>query len=236
MANKKLTEAERLEQRRKHDREYMRKWRSENKERAKKYAREYVRKYRTRQRWLEYVRSRREHSNQLQRKYRNADIEKSRLRTRESVRKHREKDREAYNAYMRAYRKSNPERMQILDRRGYDRKKKDIEKFRETSRLLAVRRRAVLHNVEATLTFSEWIEILDSHNRKCFYCGKTLEEKGDCTMDHKTPITRGGPHSKENVVPACRRCNARKHTKTTEEFVRHCERATAYRSLERRLG
>jgi 5-methylcytosine-specific restriction endonuclease McrA len=30
------------------------------------------------------------------------------------------------------------------------------------------------------------------------------------TMDHVVPLSKGGPHTKENVVPACRPCNARK--------------------------
>jgi 5-methylcytosine-specific restriction endonuclease McrA len=38
-------------------------------------------------------------------------------------------------------------------------------------------------------------------------------------MDHKTPLRRGGDHSKANVVPTCFLCNARKSDRTLEEFL-----------------
>jgi 5-methylcytosine-specific restriction endonuclease McrA len=39
----------------------------------------------------------------------------------------------------------------------------------------------------------------------CQYCGRTAEN-----LDHVIPKSRGGEHSWENVVAACRRCNSRK--------------------------
>jgi 5-methylcytosine-specific restriction endonuclease McrA len=39
----------------------------------------------------------------------------------------------------------------------------------------------------------------------CQYCGAPAEN-----LDHVIPKSRGGEHSWENVVAACRRCNARK--------------------------
>jgi 5-methylcytosine-specific restriction endonuclease McrA len=59
---------------------------------------------------------------------------------------------------------------------------------------------------QATLTRAEWNEIKERHHHRCAYCStaKPLE------MDHVTPLSRGGQHTKTNVVPACRTCNARK--------------------------
>jgi 5-methylcytosine-specific restriction endonuclease McrA len=37
-------------------------------------------------------------------------------------------------------------------------------------------------------------------------------------MDHRLPLARGGRHEIENVIPACKSCNSRKHTRTEEEF------------------
>jgi 5-methylcytosine-specific restriction endonuclease McrA len=39
----------------------------------------------------------------------------------------------------------------------------------------------------------------------CQYCGKNAEN-----LDHVIPRSRGGEHLWENVVAACRRCNAKK--------------------------
>lgn len=43
----------------------------------------------------------------------------------------------------------------------------------------------------------------DGH--RCQYCGAVAEN-----IDHIVPRSKGGPHSWENVVAACRPCNARK--------------------------
>ncbi|MBK5092365.1 MAG: HNH endonuclease [Actinobacteria bacterium] len=46
----------------------------------------------------------------------------------------------------------------------------------------------------------------------CQYCGGKAE-----TMDHVVPRSRGGAHSWENVVAACRRCNSKKKDKLPVE-------------------
>jgi 5-methylcytosine-specific restriction endonuclease McrA len=47
---------------------------------------------------------------------------------------------------------------------------------------------------------------------KCQYCGKPAEN-----VDHVKPRSRGGRHSWDNVVAACRRCNGRKENKSPRE-------------------
>jgi 5-methylcytosine-specific restriction endonuclease McrA len=51
----------------------------------------------------------------------------------------------------------------------------------------------------------------DGH--RCVYCG-THE---DLTLDHVLPKSRGGRTSWDNLVSACKRCNARKGDSTPEE-------------------
>ncbi|MCY4069023.1 MAG: HNH endonuclease [Acidimicrobiaceae bacterium] len=46
----------------------------------------------------------------------------------------------------------------------------------------------------------------------CQYCGARAE-----TMDHVLPRSRGGQHTWENVVAACRRCNASKRDRLPSE-------------------
>jgi len=48
----------------------------------------------------------------------------------------------------------------------------------------------------------------------CQYCGVHTR---DLTLDHVMPKSRGGPHTWENLVSACRACNHRKGGKTIEE-------------------
>ena len=48
----------------------------------------------------------------------------------------------------------------------------------------------------------------------CQYCGMRSR---DLTLDHVMPKHRGGGHSWDNLVSACRACNHRKGSKTVEE-------------------
>ena len=50
----------------------------------------------------------------------------------------------------------------------------------------------------------------DDH--RCQYCGATAE-----SIDHVVPRSRGGDHSWENVVAACRPCNVRKRDRMLHE-------------------
>jgi 5-methylcytosine-specific restriction endonuclease McrA len=46
----------------------------------------------------------------------------------------------------------------------------------------------------------------------CQYCGQPAEN-----LDHVLPRSRGGGHTWENVVAACRRCNSRKENRLPHE-------------------
>ncbi len=50
----------------------------------------------------------------------------------------------------------------------------------------------------------------DGHH--CQYCGAAAEN-----IDHVVPRSRGGTHTWDNVVAACRRCNAAKEDRLLEE-------------------
>ena len=52
----------------------------------------------------------------------------------------------------------------------------------------------------------------------CYYCQKTFSVE-QLTMDHKLPLARGGLSSKSNIVVSCQKCNTKKGTKTSVDFV-----------------
>ena len=54
-------------------------------------------------------------------------------------------------------------------------------------------RRSVVDNSEST-------------QGRCHYCGRMAK----LTIDHVIPLSKGGDHSRSNVVPACQRCNSQK--------------------------
>lgn len=59
---------------------------------------------------------------------------------------------------------------------------------------------------ECPLTAAEWQEVLEAHQHRCAYCGAA----GPLEIDHVVALSRGGLHTKSNVVPACKPCNSRK--------------------------
>lgn len=84
----------------------------------------------------------------------------------------------------------------------------------EKTRAKVSRRRARKNHLEATLTATEYKSILEHYGNACAYCGRS-----NCKLeqDHIAPVVQGGGYTKENIVPACRSCNRKKHARTPEQ-------------------
>lgn len=76
-----------------------------------------------------------------------------------------------------------------------------------TSKNGKAKRRALEKNGKVTLT--EWNAVLFKNDYRCVKCktDKKIE------MDHIIPLSKGGNHSKDNIQPLCRSCNASKGNK-----------------------
>src|SRR3954447_17602142 len=57
-------------------------------------------------------------------------------------------------------------------------------------------------------------EVFIRDNYTCQYCGTRTRE---LTLDHVIPRSKGGPHTWDNLVSACKGCNHRKGGKTLDE-------------------
>jgi 5-methylcytosine-specific restriction endonuclease McrA len=57
-------------------------------------------------------------------------------------------------------------------------------------------------------------EIFTRDSYTCQYCG---HQSGDLTLDHVVPRHRGGSHTWDNLVTACKSCNHRKGGKLLDE-------------------
>lgn len=81
-------------------------------------------------------------------------------------------------------------------------------------------------------------EIFIRDNFTCQYCGRQTH---DLTIDHVVPRSRGGPHTWENLVSACRACNHRKggkllaDSRLTLRKMPVEPKAGIYYTIERRL-
>lgn len=52
----------------------------------------------------------------------------------------------------------------------------------------------------------------------CSYCGKTITNKEELTVDHKIPVSRGGTTVESNLAISCYKCNNEKSDMTDEEY------------------
>jgi 5-methylcytosine-specific restriction endonuclease McrA len=78
----------------------------------------------------------------------------------------------------------------------------------EKHRLQASLRRARKKNATIIgITHKEWLQMCKDNNGCCSYCGR----KTALEMDHVIPLTKGGVHGVDNIVPACKKCNSSKH-------------------------
>ena len=78
---------------------------------------------------------------------------------------------------------------------------------RNSKRVRAARRRKRrMDGVEHDLTVAQWTALQAAWNG-CAYCGTA---EGVLQRDCVLPISRGGRYTLDNVVPACRSCNASK--------------------------
>ena len=66
------------------------------------------------------------------------------------------------------------------------------------------------------ITWAEWQLIIESVDYRCVYCWERPEQ---LDMEHVIPISRGGAHAPENIVPACGFCNSSKRNQLVEEWL-----------------
>lgn len=153
-----------------------------------------------------------------------------------SKRKHRktasEEQLEIEREAVRQWRKNNPEKSRQGSRAWYhnnrDRGRKtrkewreeNIEKVRanvhdwrrqhpDRAQQHSASRRALKKNAPVNdLTPEQWEAIKQHYGYRCVYCQRKMKR---LSMDHITPLSKGGSHTYTNIVPACRSCNSTKH-------------------------
>ena len=87
-----------------------------------------------------------------------------------------------------------------------------LDYFREAAK----RRRAQQAGAQITdLSLAQFEEILKRSNYRCCYCPDDCKECKRKThtfeKEHLTPISKGGNHTVQNVLPSCPKCNAKKY-------------------------
>jgi len=60
-------------------------------------------------------------------------------------------------------------------------------------------------------------QLKEKWNHQCAYCNYQ-EKNRELTVDHITPLCKGGDDSYENQVPCCRKCNLSKGNKSVRQW------------------
>jgi len=106
------------------------------------------------------------------------------------------------------WRRSNKEKMRKYCKKYNKTLKGKINRSRKSAR-----RRSLLKLTKCTLTAKEWNDILKKYKYRCYYCKCRLNNNNPPTQDHVIPLSKGGEHTKENIVSSCGICNSKKGSK-----------------------
>ncbi len=89
-------------------------------------------------------------------------------------------------------------------------------RYPHKDRAVQARRRArILATPVNDFTADQWLGLQEQYDHKCAYC----RQSAPLTQDHVVPLSKGGTHTLSNILPACRRCNQRKGTKSVALFL-----------------
>lgn len=131
-------------------------------------------------------------------------------------------NRERYLKYFKQYYQENKEEIKKWDSK-YGKKNRHMirryekeyyKKNKDKHRAKINRRRARKRGLPSNLTDTQWEKIKKHFNNKCSYCGKeTFLEQ-----EHFIPLSEGGEYTHNNIIPACRSCNASKNNKSFFEW------------------
>ena len=126
-------------------------------------------------------------------KYNKSNPEKLAL----NMRKCRERRPEHFYLYQVEYRKNNKEQYRIHDKKKH------------------AKRRGAINQTEHKATAKQIKELIRKSKNICYYC----KSKCEPTIDHIQPLSKGGAHSLDNLVVACKSCNCSKCASNPYKFA-----------------
>lgn len=178
-------------------------WAGKNKEHLKKYHKRWYIKNRERE--LKKSKKWKENNNEYHKNHY--------LKNKDKIKKQSKERHENNPKYYEQWQRENKKKFLECKRRWLK-----SEKGKASNQRSHIKRRVKEKKIINTLTCKEWLAILKKFDYKCAYCGKDLFDLfTKPEKDHFIPISKGGDNTKDNVVPACRSCNAKKHNRIFKE-------------------
>jgi 5-methylcytosine-specific restriction endonuclease McrA len=121
---------------------------------------------------------------------------------------------EAHPEYLELHRASTRAYYHADPQRSRDRVREWRRAHPAESSLHRRHQRARQYGLLGTYSAEEWLELVQQWGGRCAYCGCA----GKLTADHRLPLSLGGTNTIDNILPACPRCNSRKHDRTEDAF------------------
>lgn len=169
-----------------------------------------------------YVSSNRERVNEYHRQYREARPE-VRQQAVERGRKHYQNNKEKCLEQSRRWHEANPDKVRQSQREYYYRnreaRRENRRRWAQENPDIVARQNETRRAREAGATVEE-IDYQLIYKRDldiCYLCGRKVK-KSERHLDHVIPLSRGGPHSENNIRVTHARCNLKKGTKLIEEL------------------
>lgn len=177
-------------------REYNKQYREKNAEKLKEYNNEYYKQYRylNAEKLKEYHKEYYKANAERFKEYKEANAERNREYNREYQRKYYEANTDKIAEQQRQYKKTPMGRACSLVK-GY----RQMDRKRGFGDVIDYDAKWIVENI---------------FTQKCIYCGKTDWMELGCDR-----IDNSKPHTKDNVVPCCMKCNAERGTMLFEEFL-----------------
>jgi len=135
----------------------------------------------------------------------------------EAKKQRRLRDRDKKAVWIKQYRKDNKARLSEQKKEYYEANKDKIREYskqyrkdnKEKGLFHNQKRRALKRGLSSQLTFTQWDAIKNAFSNCCAYCGqdKALEQ------EHFIALSKGGEHTYNNIIPACKSCNSSKGNK-----------------------
>jgi 5-methylcytosine-specific restriction endonuclease McrA len=175
-------------------REYKQAWYQANKERYKEYAQRKRRKAPPKQRQKRNKMTR-EQRKLRKKAYRESCAEQIRTYNQAYYRSHEEYNRNRRKLYL----QSHPEKFKVYY---------NVRRTRKTQ-------------AGGSFTFQQWEELKVYYSHTCLCCGRQ-EPDITLTVDHVTPISRGGTSNIDNIQPLCLSCNSSKKDNIIDYRTQFC--------------
>ena len=193
--------------------EQQKQWREQNKERCREL----------KKRWDKNNKDKKaEHDKKYRESHKEQLSEKKKL--------YYEKNKEYLSKYKKRYHELNREIRIKKSKENYQKNKERIlqhnKQYRQSPRGQVVQfnaynnRRLKEQNQGSGRTEEQWLEMMKYFNWECAYSGECIGYKNTRSIDHITPISKGGEHEIWNVVPMYRPYNSSKQDKDLLEWYK----------------